>query len=146
MNPSPLHGKTRSLYDIQLINADGIACEDGEEGEITVRNMESEHPVGLFLGYYKDTELTKQHIQNGVYNLKDVAWRDNQGYYWFVGRHDDVIKCSGYRIGPFEVESALLEHEAVVECAVTAVPDQLRGQIVKATVVLKKVIHRRQSS
>jgi acetyl-CoA synthetase len=131
-------GKPAPLYDIQLINADGIACEDGEEGEITVRNMESEHPVGLFLGYYKDTELTKQHIQNGVYNLKDVAWSDNQGYYWFVGRHDDVIKCSGYRIGPFEVESALLEHEAVVECAVTAVPDQLRGQIVKATVVLKK--------
>lgn len=131
-------GKPAPLYDIQLINADGIACEDGEEGEITVQNMESEHPVGLFLGYYKDTELSDRYIQNGVYNLKDVAWRDNQGYYWFVGRHDDVIKCSGYRIGPFEVESALLEHEAVVECAVTAVPDELRGQIVKATVVLKK--------
>ena len=131
-------GKPAPLYDIQLINPEGNICEDGEEGEITIQNMTSSHPTGLFLGYYKDTELTSQYIQNGVYNLKDVAWRDSEGYYWFVGRHDDVIKCSGYRIGPFEVESALLEHEAVVECAVTAVADELRGQIVKATVVLKK--------
>ncbi|MFA5341317.1 MAG: AMP-binding protein, partial [Clostridia bacterium] len=131
-------GKPAPLYDIQLVNSDGNICEDGEEGEITVQNMTISHPIGLFLGYYKDTELTSQYIQNGVYNLKDVAWRDSDGYYWFVGRHDDVIKCSGYRIGPFEVESALLEHEAVVECAVTAVADELRGQIVKATIVLKK--------
>ncbi|HOD93630.1 MAG TPA: AMP-binding protein [Clostridia bacterium] len=131
-------GKPAPLYDIHLVNAEGNFCEDGEEGEITIQNMKSSHPAGLFLGYYKDTELTSQYIHNGVYNLKDVAWRDSDGYYWFVGRHDDVIKCSGYRIGPFEVESALLEHDAVVECAVTAVADELRGQKVKATVVLKK--------
>ena len=88
--------------------------------------------------YYRDEEQTKEALGSGNYNLKDVAWQDQDGYMWFVGRHDDVIKCSGYRIGPFEVESALIEHPAVVECAITAAPDPIRGQVVKATVVLAK--------
>ena len=108
------------------------------EGEITVAVPKDNYPIGLFVGYYKNEELTNEAIGSGVYNLKDVAWRDSDGYYWFVGRHDDVIKCSGYRIGPFEVESALITHPAVVECAITAAPDPIRGQVVKATVVLAK--------
>ena len=124
-------GKPAPLYDIALLDA------DGNEGEIVVKNARADPPVGLFTGYYNDEENTAKSFKDGVYNLKDVAWRDSEGYYWFVGRHDDVIKCSGYRIGPFEVESALLEHPAVVECAVTAALDPIRGQVVKATVVLK---------
>ena len=96
------------------------------------------HPVGLFRGYYRDEEATARCWKNGVYNTGDLAWRDADGYIWFMGRNDDVIKCSGYRIGPFEVESALLEHPSVLECAVTAAPDPLRGQVVKATIVLAK--------
>ncbi len=130
-------GKPAPLYDIALLDADGNPCEDGDEGEIVVKNARTDPPVGLFTGYYHDEENTAKSFKDGVYNLKDVAWRDSDGYYWFVGRHDDVIKCSGYRIGPFEVESALLEHPAVVECAITAAPDPIRGQVVKATVVLK---------
>ncbi len=129
-------GKPSPLYDIVLLDADGKPCEDGDEGEITVRGISRYSPAGLFKGYAGDEELTAKAFAGGDYNLKDVAWRDSDGYYWFVGRHDDVIKCSGYRIGPFEVESALLEHPAVVECAVTAAPDPIRGQVVKATVVL----------
>ena len=130
-------GKPSPLYDIALLDADGNPCEDGDEGEIAVMNARSAPPAGLFTGYFHDEENTNKSFQEGVYNLKDVAWRDSEGYYWFVGRHDDVIKCSGYRIGPFEVESALLEHKAVLECAVTAAPDPIRGQVVKATIVLK---------
>ena len=92
----------------------------------------------MFKGYYNDEELTKSTWSDGVYKTGDMAWRDEDGYFWFVGRADDIIKSSGYRIGPFEVESALIEHPAVLECAVTAVPDPDRGQIVKATVVLTK--------
>ncbi|MCL2084910.1 MAG: AMP-binding protein, partial [Oscillospiraceae bacterium] len=95
---------------------------------------------GLFHGYHNDPDYNAKVIRDGVYHTGDVAWRDMDGYYWFVGRNDDVIKCSGYRIGPFEVESALLEHPGVVECAVTAAPDPVRGQVVKATVVLKRGI------
>ncbi|MCK9557691.1 MAG: AMP-binding protein, partial [Candidatus Cloacimonetes bacterium] len=131
-------GKPSPLYNIKLINSEGKECEDGEEGEIVVSGIDKEHPVGLFYGYIKDYATGDMIELTDEYNLKDVAWRDSEGYYWFVGRNDDVIKCSGYRIGPFEVESALLEHKAVVECAVTAVPDPIRGQIVKATVVLAK--------
>lgn len=131
-------GKPSPLYDIDLINADGQSCEDGEEGEIVVRLHPGQWPTGLFTGYFKDAAMTKDNLGGGWYNTKDVAWRDSDGYYWFVGRNDDVIKCSGYRIGPFEVESALVEHPAVVECAVTAVPDPIRGQVVKATIVLAK--------
>ena len=125
-------GKPSPVYDLRLINNDGVECENGEEGEIV------NPPVGLFVGYYNDEKNTNEAMGSGTYNLKDVAWRDSKGYYWFVGRHDDVIKCSGYRIGPFEVESALIEHPAVVECAITAAPDPIRGQVVKATVVLAK--------
>jgi acetyl-CoA synthetase len=129
-------GKPSPLYDIDLINAEGRSCREGEEGEIVVRGIRDHMPAGLFTGYYRDPALTASVMGKGYYNTGDVAWRDSDGYYWFVGRSDDVIKCSGYRIGPFEVESALLEHPAVVECAVTAVPDPVRGQVVKATVVL----------
>ena len=94
-------------------------------------------PYGMFAGYYKNPELTAQTLSGSLYHTLDLAWKDEWGYYWYVGRADDVIKSSGYRIGPFEVESALLEHPAVLECAITGVPDPLRGQIVKATVVLK---------
>ncbi len=131
-------GKPSPIYDIKLMNAEGKECENGEEGEIVICGVDKNPPVGLFVGYYNDEELTKEALGTGNYNLKDVAWRDNDGYHWFVGRHDDVIKCSGYRIGPFEVESALVEHPAVVECAITAAPDPIRGQVVKATVVLAK--------
>ena len=131
-------GKPSPIYDIHLINSDGEDCENGEEGEIVIKDVKNNPPVGLFVGYYKNPEETEKAMAGGDYNLKDVAWRDNNGYYWFVGRHDDVIKCSGYRIGPFEVESALIEHPAVLECAITAAPDPIRGQVVKATVVLTK--------
>ncbi len=128
-------GKPAPIYDIDLVNAEGKSCADGEEGQIVIRNVEA---VGLFRGYYLNQELTDAAFAGGAYNTGDVAWRDHEGYYWFVGRNDDVIKCSGYRIGPFEVESALGEHPAVLECAITAAPDPKRGQIVKATVVLNK--------
>jgi acetyl-CoA synthetase len=95
-------------------------------------------PVGMFNGYYRDEQLTGKVWSGGIYRTGDMAWYDEDGYFWFVGRADDVIKSSGYRIGPFEVESALMEHPAVLECAITAVPDPDRGQIVKATVVPSK--------
>lgn len=128
-------GLPNPQYDIDLIRPDGTSCEDGEKGEIVVRTGSSK-PIGLFKEYYRDEELTKSVWNNGVYHTGDVAWRDEDGYYWFVGRIDDVIKSSGYRIGPFEVESALMTHPAVVECAITGVPDEIRGMVVKATVVL----------
>ena len=128
-------GKPSPLYDIDLIDADGNICEDGVEGEIVIRGVGRDN--GLFRGYYRDSEYNAKVFRSGAYYTGDVAWRDDDGYYWFIGRNDDVIKCSGYRIGPFEVESALMEHPAVLECAVTAVPDPVRGQVVKATVVLK---------
>lgn len=131
-------GKPSPIYDLRLLTADKTEAEDGEEGEITIMNVKNNRPVGLFTGYAQAPEVNEQVMGDGNYNLSDVAWRDNDGYYWFVGRSDDVIKCSGYRIGPFEVESALIEHPAVVECAVTAVPDPIRGQVVKATIVLTK--------
>ncbi len=136
-NPGAL-GKFSPIYNIQLWNSDGEPCESGEEGEIVITGLKENHPVGLFVGYYQDEEQTAEALGSGNYNLKDVAWEDNDGNLWFVGRHDDVIKCSGYRIGPFEVESALIEHKAVVECAITAAPDPVRGQVVKATIVLAK--------
>ncbi|MDR1892372.1 MAG: AMP-binding protein [Oscillospiraceae bacterium] len=130
-------GKPSPLYDLDIVDSEGNSCPDGEEGAVIVRNVAKNHPLGLFNGYYNDDALTQAAMGNGSYDTGDIAWRDSDGYYWFVGRNDDVIKCSGYRIGPFEVESALLEHHAVVECAVTAAPDPIRGQVVKATVVLK---------
>ena len=124
-------------YDIDLIKPDGTPCEDGEKGEIVVRTGKGK-PVGLFKEYYRDEELSHNVWHDDVYHTGDVAWRDEDGYYWFEGRIDDVIKSSGYRIGPFEVESALMTHPAVVECAITGVPDEIRGMVVKATVVLHK--------
>ena len=129
-------GKPSPLYNIKLLRPDGTECEDGEEGSIMACGIDKAHPTGLFCGYYKNPELTKAVLGGENYDTGDVAWRDSKGYYWFVGRNDDVIKCSGYRIGPFEVESALLTHPAVVESAITGAPDPIRGQVVKATVVL----------
>ena len=130
-------GLPNPQYDIDLIKPDGTPCEDGEKGEIVVRT-EKGKPVGLFKEYYRDEELSNSVWHDDVYHTGDVAWRDEDGYYWFEGRIDDVIKSSGYRIGPFEVESALMTHPAVVECAITGVPDDIRGMVVKATVVLHK--------
>ena len=130
-------GKPNPQYHIDLLRPDGGSCEDGEKGEIVVRSGKNK-VVGLFKEYYHDPGLTKQVWHDGIYHTGDVAWRDEDGYYWFVGRIDDVIKSSGYRIGPFEVESALMTHPAVVECAITGVPDDIRGMVVKATVVLAR--------
>ena len=130
-------GMPNTAYDIDLVRADGTPAEDGEQGEIIIRTDKCK-PLGLFLGYYRDEELTNRVYHDDVYYTGDVAWRDEDGYFWFVGRVDDVIKSSGYRIGPFEVESALMTHPAVVECAVTGVPDEIRGQAIKATIVLSK--------
>ncbi len=130
-------GKASPGYDIDLIDENGNSCQDGEEGQIVIRTDKSK-PAGMFGGYYRDAALTHKVWHDNIYYTGDMAWRDEEGYFWFVGRADDVIKSSGYRIGPFEVESALIEHPAVLECAITAVPDEIRGQIVKATVVLTK--------
>ena len=138
MTPKPgSMGMPNPQYDIDLVRADGSPCEDGEKGEIVIRTGKGK-PIGLFKGYYRDGERTAQAWHDGVYHTGDMAWRDEDGYYWFEGRIDDVIKSSGYRIGPFEVESALMTHPAVVECAITGVPDDIRGMVVKATVVLGK--------
>lgn len=128
-------GKKGPVYDIDLLTSDGRWAEDGEQGEIVVRTH-GIRPLGLFKEYYRDPELTHEVYHDGIYHTGDVAWRDEDGYFWFIGRKDDVIKSSGYRIGPFEVESALMTHPAVVECAITGVPDEIRGQVVKATIVL----------
>ena len=130
-------GKPSPQFDVDIVDEDGKSCPAGQVGEIVVRTQ-YETPVGMFLGYYRDEEGTKAVWHDGMYHTRDLAWRDEWGYYWYVGRADDVIKSSGYRIGPFEVESALMEHDAVVETAITGVPDPVRGQIVKATIVLKK--------
>ena len=138
MEPKPgSMGMPNPAYEMDLLTADGRSAEDGEQGEIIFRT-DKNRPVGLFMGYYRDPELTESVYHNNVYHTGDIAWRDEDGYYWFVGRNDDVIKSSGYRIGPFEVESALMTHPAVVECAITGAPDEVRGQVVKATVILAK--------
>lgn len=137
MEPKPgSMGKPNPAYNVDIVMGDGRSAEVGEQGEIIIRIDENNKPHGLFLGYYRDEARTKEAYNNGVYHTGDVAWKDEDGYFWFVGRNDDVIKSSGYRIGPFEVESALMSHDAVVECAITAVPDPIRGQVVKATIVL----------
>ena len=139
MQPKPgSMGKPNAQYQIDLLRPDGTSCEDGEKGEIVVRVPEGKKPLGLFKEYYRDEALTREAWHDGYYFTGDMAWRDQDGYYWFEGRTDDVIKSSGYRIGPFEVESALMTHPAVVVCAITGVPDEVRGMVVKATVVLGK--------
>ena len=131
-------GKPAPLYGVKLLLEDGTEAEDGQEGAICVTGLKQGFPPGLFTGYYKNPEKTAEALGSDVYNTGDMAWRDPDGYYTFVGRNDDVIKCSGYRIGPFEVESALVSHPAVVESAVTAFPDPVRGLVVKASIILAR--------
>ena len=131
-------GKPCPLYHLDIIDENDQSCPDGTEGRVVVTGIDNGLPVGLFCGYYRDEAATKKVMHDGYYETGDLAWHDEDGYYWFVGRSDDVIKCSGYRIGPFEVESALQTHKAVLECAITAAPDPIRGQVVKATVVLAR--------
>ena len=136
MEPKPgSMGMPNPQYRIDLLTPDGRSAEDGEQGQIVIRT-DGGKPLGLFKEYYLNEELTHEAWHDGIYYTGDMAWRDEDGYYWFVGRADDVIKSSGYRIGPFEVESALMTHPAVVECAITGVPDEIRGQVVKATIIL----------
>ena len=130
-------GKPAPIYDVELIDADGNPVAVGESGEIVV-NVKSGAPCGLFTGYYRDAEKTAEVWHDGYYHTGDVAWRDEDGFYWYVGRADDVIKSSGYRIGPFEIESVIMELPYVLECGVSAAPDEVRGQIVKASIVLTK--------
>ncbi len=122
-------------YNIDLLTPEGLPAKAGEHGQIIIR-YEKNYPTGLFKGYYRNQQLTDEAMSDGIYYTGDLAWKDEDGYFWFVGRADDVIKSSGYRIGPFEVESALMTHPDVVECAITGVPDEIRGQVVKATVIL----------
>jgi acetyl-CoA synthetase len=150
-------GKPAPLFGLKLLDEDGSECDEGIAGNMSITNAgknmyesadcepasippvigSSDFP-GLFRGYCKDREVTEKAWSKGTYQTGDMAWKDDDGYLWFVGRNDDVIKCSGYRIGPFEVESALMEHPSVLECAVTAAPDSMRGQVVKATIVLAR--------
>ena len=136
MEPKPgSMGVPSPQFDVQLLDGENKPSEDGEVGQIVIRTSEKV-PVGLFGGYYRDEEKTASCYFGGNYYTGDLAWRDEDGYYWFVGRVDDVIKSSGYRIGPFEVESALMTHPAVIECAITGAPDEVRGQVVKASIIL----------
>ena len=128
-------GKPTPLYDIDIVDQDGKTVADGETGEIVV-HTENGAPCGLFLGYYNDDEKTKEVWHDGLYHTGDTAWRDEDGYLWYVGRVDDVIKSSGYRIGPFEIENVIMELPYVLECGVSAAPDEVRGQVVKASIVL----------
>ncbi|MCE5214761.1 MAG: AMP-binding protein [Methanobacterium sp.] len=130
-------GKPSPNYDIELMDSDGNPCDIGEEGEIVIKTSQQK-PPGLFNGYYRDQVKTKEVWHDGYYHTGDTAWMDEDGYLWFVGRNDDIIKSSGYRIGPFEVESAVISHPAVLESAITGVPHPIRGQVIKATIVLTK--------
>ena len=130
-------GKPAPIYDVDIVDQDGNSVEDGETGEIVIK-IGDKAPCGLFKGYYKDEEKTKEVWHDGYYHTGDTAWRDEDGFYWYVGRVDDVIKSSGYRIGPFEIESVIMELPYVLECGVSAVPDEVRGQVVKASIVLVK--------
>lgn len=139
MEPKPgSMGKPNPAYDVDLVDEDGNSVPAGTQGEIVIRCTPENRPAGLFKGYFRDRAMTAKVYHDGLYHTGDVATRDEDGYFWFVGRNDDVIKSSGYRIGPFEVESAVMSYEGVVECAITGVPDSIRGQVVKATIVLSK--------
>jgi acetyl-CoA synthetase len=139
MTPCPgSMGRPSPAYDVDIVDESGTPTIPGVTGEIVLRLPERGKPTGLFMGYYRDKELTDSVWHDGYYHTGDTAWRDEDGYFWYVGRTDDVIKSSGYRIGPFEVESVIMEHPAVLECAVTAAPDPVRGQVVKATIVPAK--------
>ena len=130
-------GKPMPQYDIHLLTHEGKEAKVGEEGQIAIRT-DRKKPIGLCCEYYHNDGETKKGWHDGFYFTGDLAYKDEDGYFWFVGRADDVIKSSGYRIGPFEVESALMTHPSVVECAITGVPDDIRGMVVKATIVLGK--------
>ncbi len=130
-------GKPAPIYKVELVNEKGEEVAIGETGEIVV-NVKDGMPCGLFTGYYRDQEKTDEVLHDGYYHTGDTAWRDEDGFYWYVGRVDDVIKSSGYRIGPFEIESVIMELPYVLECGVSAAPDEVRGQIVKASIVLTK--------
>lgn len=129
-------GKPMFHYNIDIVDEDGHSVAAGVTGEVVIRT-DAGSPDGLFVGYFRDEKRTTEAWHDNIYHTGDTAWKDEDGYYWYVGRTDDVIKSSGYRIGPFEIESVLVEHPAVLECAVTGVPDELRGNLVKATIVLK---------
>ena len=136
MTPRPgSMGKPSPLYDISVMRPDGTIADPGEEGEIVVKTSEN-IPNGLFKGYYGDEEKTDSVWYDGYYHTGDTAYMDEDGYLWYVGRVDDVIKSAGYRIGPFEIENEIMKLPYVLECAVTSVPDRLRGQAIKATIVL----------
>ena len=128
-------GRAVPVYDVDIVDADGNSVPDGETGEIVV-NLQNGSPCGLAVGYYNDPEKTAEAWHDGFYHTGDTAWRDEDGFFWYVGRVDDVIKSSGYRIGPFEIESVIMELPYVLECGVSAAPDEVRGQIVKASIVL----------
>ena len=130
-------GKPAPIYDVDIVDADGKSVEVGETGEIVVKVADGA-PCGLFKGYYRDEEKTREVWHDGYYHTGDTAWRDEDGFFWYVGRVDDVIKSSGYRIGPFEIESVIMELPYVLECGVSAEPDEVRGQVVKASIVLTK--------
>ena len=130
-------GKPVPLYDIDLVDEEGKSVPIGETGEIVI-HIEKGMPCGLFAGYFDDEAKTNEVRHDGLYHTGDTAWRDEDGYYWYVGRVDDVIKSSGYRIGPFEIESVIMELPYVLECGVSAQPDEVRGQVVKASIVLTK--------
>ncbi len=130
-------GKASPQYAVDIVDPDGNTVPNGETGEIVIRMNECSC-VGLFKDYYKEDELTSACMRDGLYHTGDTAWRDEDGYFWYVGRVDDVIKSSGYRIGPFEIESVIMELPYVLECGVSAAPDEVRGQIVKASIVLTK--------
>lgn len=137
MTPKPgSMGKPTPLYDVDIVDENNASCPVGEVGEIVVRAERGKD--GLFDCYYMDEDKTREAWHDGLYHTGDTAWKDEDGYFWYVGRNDDVIKASGYRIGPFEIESVLLTHPSVLECAVTGTADPIRGQVVKATIVLAK--------
>lgn len=138
MEPKPgSMGRPNPQYDIDLIDNEGNTVSDGVPGEIVIRT-DKEIPVGLFSGYYNNEKQTKEVWCGNIYHTGDTAWRDEDGYFWYVGRNDDIIKSSGYRIGPFEIESVLMEHPLIMECAITGEPDPIRGMVIKATIVLIK--------
>jgi acetyl-CoA synthetase len=130
-------GKPAPIYDVDILDPDGNPVPAGETGEICI-NLKNGSPCGLAVGYYNDPEKTHEVWHDGWYHTGDTAWRDEDGFYWYVGRVDDVIKSSGYRIGPFEIESVIMELPYVLECGVSAAPDEVRGQVVKASIVLVK--------
>ena len=138
MNPKPgSMGKPTPLYNVDIVDEDGNSLPAGETGEIVIRTN-GQKQIGMFKEYYKNPDATNDSWHDNIYHTGDTAWKDEDGYFWYVGRTDDVIKSSGYRIGPFEIESVLMEHPAVLEVAVTAAKDPIRGQVVKATIVLTK--------